>query len=138
MAGFVRFQSAVPNRGGRFPGVFALANGLARQGRLSAKDLAWWRDANARLTAAYADPATVAPECYDPELNPGARAWFKLPPTPPLEMTRDYLTLLDRYGIGWVELRTTSPGRVVYEDDIQVVAVPYTYEADWRLHDHSP
>lgn len=40
---YVRFQSAVPNRRGAFPGVFALANGLAGDGRLSAEDLRLWR-----------------------------------------------------------------------------------------------
>ncbi|MEH3088457.1 MAG: hypothetical protein PGN24_02270 [Microbacterium arborescens] len=38
MAEFVRFQSMVPNRRGRFPGVFALVNGLASQGMLSLDD----------------------------------------------------------------------------------------------------
>jgi hypothetical protein len=136
--GLIRFQSAVPSRSGRFPGVFALANALARQGRLSAADLAWWHAANARLTAAYVDPTTVVPGCYDPEVNPGARAWFRLPSSTPLDMTREYLGLLDRYGVAWTELRTTTPGRITYEDAVQVVAVPFTYDADWWLHDGSP
>ncbi len=75
---FRRFQSAVPNRHGRFPGLFALANGLREQRRLS-----------------------------------------------------PYLALLDRYDVAWVELRTTSPGRVTYADDVQIVAVPLTYPEHW-------
>ena len=133
--GLIRFQSAVPSRSGRFPGVFALANALARQGRLSADDLEWWRAANTRLTAAYADPSVVSPDCYDSRINPGARAWFKLPTSTPLSMTREYLSLLDRYGVAWMEVRATTPGRITYEDAVQVVAVPHTYDADWWLHD---
>ncbi|WP_454050074.1 hypothetical protein [Cellulomonas sp. Marseille-Q8402] len=129
MPGLIRFQSAVPSRSGRFPGVFALANALARQGRLSAADTAWWRAANARMSAAYVDPSTVSPTCYDQRINPGARAWFRLPTSAPLEMTREYLGLLNRYGVEWMELRTTSPGRITYEDAVQVVAVPRTDEA---------
>lgn len=32
---YVRFQATAPNRRGRFPGVFGLVNGLARDGRLT-------------------------------------------------------------------------------------------------------
>ena len=130
---FRRFQSAVPNGRGTFPGVFALTNGLGRGERLSAADRAWWAAANARGDSLYPDPSTVDPSCYDRELNPGARAWFKDSATELLAITAHYLDLLDRYGVPWVELRSAWPGRVVYEDDVQVVAVPYTHAADWRL-----
>ena len=48
-----------------------------------------------------------------------------------LELTRGYLTLLDRYAIGWAEVRTDHPGRIVYEDPVQVIAVPPGYPRDW-------
>ncbi|UIJ35621.1 hypothetical protein [Allobranchiibius sp. GilTou73] len=48
-------------------------------------------------------------------------------------MTTDYLRLLDRYDVPWVQLRTAHPGRVVYQDDVQVVAVPFEYPAAWPL-----
>ncbi len=41
------------------------------------------------------------------------------------------LELLDRYDVRWVELRTNTPGRITYEDDVQVVAVPFSYPDDW-------
>ncbi|WP_129667260.1 hypothetical protein [Phytoactinopolyspora endophytica] len=130
MPRFVRFQSAVPNRHGRFPGIFALTNRLGRSCKLSAADHEWWKQANAKATAAYPDPSTRDPRCYDPELNPGARSWFKSDATHLLDMCQGYLRLLDRYGVAWVELRTDHPGTVVYEDPDQVVAVPYTHAAD--------
>jgi len=128
---FVRFQSSVPNRRGTYPGVFALANGLASDGLLTEPDRVWWRAANDRADALYAQPSTVDPRCYDTESSPGARAWFKESATELIAMTQEYLALLDRYGIGWVELRTSSPGRISYEDDVQVVAVPGSYPGDW-------
>ncbi|MCG2797536.1 MAG: hypothetical protein L6367_03245 [Cellulomonas sp.] len=112
-----------------------MANGLALQGRLSTIDMAWWRAANAHLTESYVDPSTAAPECYDRTLNPGARAWFKDGARDQIGLVREYLVVLDRYGVGWVELRTNAPGRIVYEDDVQVIAVPYDYDRDWPLHD---
>ncbi len=131
MTVLIRFQSAVPNRRGTFPGVFALANGLAHAGRLTDQDARWWRAANDRAAAAYVDPESVAPGCYDPVGNPGARAWFRSDATGLLAMTREYLGLLDRYGVGWTELRTATPGRIVYQDGVQVVAVPPTFRDDW-------
>ncbi|WP_325051479.1 hypothetical protein [Cellulomonas rhizosphaerae] len=81
------------------------------------------RDSNARCDAAYVDPTTVVPDCYDRAANPGARAWFKETADELLELTAGYLDLLDRYGVAWVRLTTDAPGRVTYEDDVQVVAV---------------
>ncbi|WP_157973742.1 hypothetical protein [Desertihabitans aurantiacus] len=127
----VRFQSAVANRLGRFPGVFAMANGLAHQGLLSPEDHQWWRSANDAANAAYHDPSTVDPSCYDPTLNPGARSWFKSDATGLLSTVQQYLALLDRYAVPWHELRTRTPGRIVYEDDVQVVAVPHTHAEHW-------
>ncbi|ROS23978.1 hypothetical protein [Cellulomonas sp. PhB150] len=120
---FIRFQSATPNARGTFPGVFALANGLARDGRLSDDDRRWLRESNARCDAAYTDPTTVVPECYDRTAHPGARSWFKTTAGHLLDLTAPYLDLLDRYGVAWVRLTTDDPGRVTYEDDVQVVAV---------------
>ena len=130
MQPFIRFQSAVPNRRGRFPGVFAMANGLAHEGMLTPADLEWWRTANARAEAAYTDPTRTTPDCYDPVRNAGARSWFRLSAAHLLEMTQEYLSLLDRYGVLWTELRTRTPGRITYEDEVQVVAVPPSH-ADW-------
>lgn len=130
---FRRFQSAVPNRRGSFPGIFAMANGLLRAGMLAEADSDWVRRENARGEHAYTDPSTVVPGCYDPVRNPGARSWFKDDAHELLAMAREYAVLLDRYDVAWVELRTAHPGRIVYEDEVQVVAVPFTHEEHWPL-----
>jgi hypothetical protein len=133
MGEFIRYQSAVPNRRGRFPGVFAMANGLRDAGLLSEEDKQWLKIANATATATYADPTTVVADCYNSELNPGARSWFKAESMQLLDMTAAYLDLLDRHDVPWMALHTRNPGRLVYEDAVQVVAVPHTYPDHWPL-----
>ena len=120
---FVRYQSALANQRGTFPGVFALANGLAADGLLTEVDAAWLRAANDRANRAYPDPTNESPDCYDRVANPGACAWFRVSATELLAMTAEYLELLDRYGIAWVEVTSNDPGRLTYEDEVQVVAV---------------
>jgi len=127
---YVRFQSAVPNRRGTYPGVFALANGLRLSGLLSAEEGEWMDAANARASESYADPRSVDPDCYDRDINPGARAWFRATAADLLAFTGDYLALLDRHDVPWQELRTRTPGRIVYADDVQVIATPHTVD-DW-------
>ncbi|MEV8133493.1 hypothetical protein AB0O54_20395 [Pseudarthrobacter oxydans] len=131
MGEFIRYQSAVPNRRGRFPGVFAMANGLRNEGLLSEADKQWLQVANENANVAYTDPTTVVAGCYNSELNPGARSWFKAESTQLLDMAAAYLDLLDRHNIPWIALRTRNPGRLVYEDEVQVVAVPHTYPDHW-------
>lgn len=132
MIEFVRYQSAVPNRNGRYPGVFALANGLRHHGLLTDEDAEWHREANRRATAAYVDPTTVDPDCYDQSRNPGAKAWFAGEAVDLLALTDPYLDLLGRYNAPWVRITSRTPGQIVYRDDVQIVAVPHTYPADRR------
>ncbi|WP_232317968.1 hypothetical protein [Neomicrococcus aestuarii] len=108
-----------------------MANGLRSEGLLNDDELRWLEEPNTAANAAYTDPSTVTPDCYDSVLNPGARSWFKSDASELLQMTAGYLQLLDCHGIQWMELRTRTPGRIVYEDTVQVVAVPYNYPEHW-------
>ena len=123
---FVRFHSPVANARGTYPGIFALANGLAEDGRLNEADARWLHRANARGEGAYADPSTTHPETYDRVANPGAAAWFRSSAISLLEYVRGYQELLARYEVDCVESRSNDPGRVIYSDDVQVVVVPHT------------
>jgi hypothetical protein len=111
--------------------VFALANGLRDDGLLTPEDQGWLLEANRNATATYVDPTTVDPTCYDPTVNPGARAWFVADAANLLAMAASYLELLDRYEVPWMQLITHSPGRIVYRDATQIVAVPYQHPSDW-------
>ena len=125
MTAFVRFQATTSNARGHHPGVFALVNGLAADGRLSAEDERWRQAANADMTARYVDPSTVDPGVYDRQLHPGASAWFRAKADELIERVRAYCDLLDRHGIGWERVDRADPGRIVYADAVQVVVVPH-------------
>ncbi len=65
------------------------------------------------------------PTVYDHEIHPGAAAWFK--PTSQALITRvaGYLEILAAHGIECRTIRSSNPGRIVYEDAYQIVVVPY-------------
>ncbi len=123
---YVRYQATQPNHRGTFPGVFALANGLSRDGLLAPEDQAWWRSANNWCNGAYADPCSEAPKIYDRTLNPGAQSWFKSSAQHLLKKADEYRDLLTRYGVDCDRILADDPGKVVYADDVQVVVVPYS------------
>ncbi|AWE48497.1 MULTISPECIES: hypothetical protein [Streptomyces] len=124
---YLRFQSPHRNDRGRFTGVFGLVNNLAREGRLSEEQEAFRRLNNKWYDAAYTDPSTVDPTVYDDEVNPGAAAWFKPSATHLLARVPGYLEILSAHGVDCRVLRSTDPGQVVYEDDVQIVVVPYAH-----------
>lgn len=122
---FVRYQAPKLNTRGIYVGIFGLANGLARNGKLSDEDYQWWQNANAWYDAAYPDPNLIDPTIYDRTRNLHAQAWFKTGALHLLARIPGYLNLLDHYGVQWEELRSPSPGHVLYEDDVQVVVNPH-------------
>ncbi|NEB79341.1 hypothetical protein G3I40_29590 [Streptomyces sp. SID14478] len=122
--GYVRFQSPHRNRRGTFTGLFGLVNNLAREGRLTAEQESFRRVNNAWYDAAYTDPSTVDPTVYDEEVNPGAAAWFKPTATHLLDRVPGYLEILAAHGVDCRLVRSADPGRVLYEDDVQIVVVP--------------
>jgi hypothetical protein len=65
----------------------------------------------------------IRPVC-DPSVNPGAVAWFKLPAVELIAKTALYWELLDTRQVAWERFETADPGRVVHEDEVQVIAVP--------------
>jgi hypothetical protein len=121
---FVRFESARPDVTGRHIGIFGLVNVLGRHGMLTAAEEAVRREANSWLDAAYPDPCTTHPTVYDPEIHPGAAAWFRATATGLLERVPPYLALLDAHAVAWRRVSTSEPGRIIYEDPFQVVALP--------------
>lgn len=127
-AGFVRYQATEVNRHGNRVGIFALANSLARGGELSSRDYQWWRAANEWYDAAYPDPSSTDPGVYDHGVNPHAQAWFKTTAGDLLARIPGYLDLLNRYGVPYEELQSSSPGRILYEDDVQIVVDPYRWQ----------
>ncbi|WP_255801098.1 hypothetical protein [Mycobacteroides abscessus] len=122
---YVRYESPVPNSKGQNVGIFALANDLAYSGRLSPSDWTWWRASNDWLNTAYVDPATVDPTLFDNTTTPPVTCWFKSNAVHLLDRVPGYLALLDRYGVAWTVRRAGQPGRILYDDDVQVVVAPF-------------
>ena len=122
---YLRYQSATANARGAHPGIFGLANGLARSGLLTEEDRAWWRANNDWFDAAYPNPAEVDPTLFDKSRHPVASCWFKETAGHLLDRVTGYLELLDRYQVDWRELRSADPGQIRYEDDVQVVVTPW-------------
>ncbi|WP_328400989.1 hypothetical protein [Nocardia sp. NBC_00403] len=121
---FVRFQSAAPNRHGRYPGVFALVNGLSWSGRLTDQQEQFRQRQNAWYQANLIDPAQAHPSIYDRRRHPGATAWFKASATQLIAGVSGYLAILDAHGTGWVRLDSNSLGQIIYNDQHQVIAMP--------------
>ncbi len=122
---YVRFQAAVPNRRGRYAGVFGLFNGLAREGVLTEEQERFRQTNNAWYYANYTNPSSVDPSVYDREIHPTAAAWFKSSAVHLIDRLDGYLAILDDHGVGWVRLESADPGRIIYEDADQVVVVDH-------------
>ena len=118
---FVRYQRPTPSARGHHPGIFGLANGLARAGVLSSTEWAFWREHNDWYEANLTYPDARA---YDRAVNPRAASWFKTSAVAFLAPIPGYLAILRAHGVRCVQVRSDDPGTVVYEDAHQVVVVP--------------
>lgn len=121
---YVRFQAAQPNRHGRFPGVFALVNGLSSEGRLTVEQERFRRSGNDWFTDHLVNPYEVDRRVYDRDRHPGAVAWFKSTALSMIDRVSGYLDILDSHGITWERLDSDTPGIILYEDPQQIVALP--------------
>jgi hypothetical protein len=97
---------------------------------LSPEEYSWWRANNDWYNAAYTDPSTVDPSIFDLTRHPHTACWFKESATHLLSRVPGYLQLLDAHCVEWVEVRSADPGIVLYEDDVQIVVVPYADAAE--------
>lgn len=126
---YLRYESCVPNPRGLFPGVYALANGLARAGKLTESEYRQWKETNELLDAAY-----VSPTVYQKLPDDALTSWYIEDSAPQLlESVGFYTDLLDAYNIPWRQVRSANPGEVVYRDDVQVVVRPFSYQQYWAL-----
>jgi hypothetical protein len=120
---YVRFQAATPNRRGIRPGVFALLNRAEQQGLLTAGQVSLKRSAYAWFDANLTDPSAVNPAVYDRERYPLAVAWFKASSHAHLDWADRCAGILAAHGVVCEEVRSPSPGVVIYEDQHQVIAL---------------
>lgn len=131
---YIRFQSPAPGRRGVHIGVFGLTNSLGRAGALTDDEHRAWRLGNDWFNAAYPDPSATRPDVYDEHVHPRATAWFKDSATHLLERLPPYLEILAAHGVACVRVESADPGRIVYEDDVEVVVVPHDPAATTSYH----
>lgn len=114
---YVRFRSVYHSATGFKVGVFGLVNVLGRHGMLAPDEERFRRENNSWYEAAYPSPTSHYQE------HPDAVAWFKGAATELLERIPGYLAILDTHRIAWEEVRTSTPGLIVYEDACQILAI---------------
>lgn len=126
VARYVRFQSPEADHRGRYVGVFGLVNSAAKQGVLPPEQEHFRRTNNAWYDATYTNPTTVDPAVYDPGTNPFAAAWFKSTASELIARVDGYLDLCSALGIVCQRVESDNPGKIIYEDAVQIVVVPMT------------
>ncbi|WP_202387033.1 hypothetical protein [Nocardioides flavescens] len=131
---YIRFQSPTAGKRGVHTGVFGLMNLLGRAGRLTAREEQDWRVGNDWFDAAYPDPSVSDPTVYDEHLNPLATAWFRTSATHLLERVPRCLEILAAHDVACKRVEVEDPGRIIYEDDVQIVVVPHDPRATTSFH----
>jgi hypothetical protein len=123
---FIRFIVASRDpRSGRRQGLFEAAAQLRASGRLSHQDelrldeLQQWFGENLPVPNRFSLSAR-------PHRKAQALSWFRDTATEQIARMREYLALLERYGFVVEMLREKRPGYVVYEDEYQVAAYPFS------------
>ena len=76
------------------------------------------------MNAAYADPSEIDGTVSDRSIHPSTECWFRTSAENLLARVREYLSHIDRYGIGWVDRLDDNPGEVLHEDDAQIDVIP--------------
>ncbi len=117
---YLRFQGRVPNLGtASMLGIFQLAIELRDRHDAPTyvtnelnRHLSWF---NAHLDA---------PEVLDDDTHYRAICWFKPAATEPLHRIWSMKAMLQEFGYPIDLVKAKSPGRIIFEDDWQVVAKP--------------
>ena len=110
---------------GRRQGLFQAAGFLRRSGRLSAGDedtldaLRIWFGANLNVPNRFALSGR-------PHAKAQAISWFKDTASEHIARMRAYGNILEGYGLTVRMIRTDRPGYVLYEDEHQVTAYPFS------------
>ena len=125
---FIRF--VVPGRHAKSDqrrGVFAALYVLEEQGELFPHERIWLDEIEAWFNQHLRSPTRFA---WSSRPNAPKRAitWLKLSATEHVSRMRELAAFLEHKDVPVEELRTTKPGYVLYEDEHQVVAMPFGNE----------
>lgn len=125
---FIRFVVAVRDEtSDQQSGVFQAIYRLERAGELLPHESEWFAGIERWFNANLKSPSRLT---WSSRPNAPRRAisWFKLSATAHIARMRELVVLLEHKDITVEEFRTDKPGYIVYEDDHQVAAIPFTNE----------
>ncbi len=109
-------------------GIFTALYDLESQGELAAHELIWFRELESWFNDHLARPERLA---WSTRPNAPERTitWLKLSALDHVRRMRELASLLEHKDIPVQELRTDRPGYIVYEDEHQVAALPFSGQA---------
>jgi hypothetical protein len=132
---FLRFVVSERHaRSDREAGIFSALYALEDRGELRAGEIEWFRESELWLNKHLPRPDRLAWSSR-PNAPERALSWFKDSAVEHVSRVRALCELLEHKGIPVTELRTEKPGYVVYQDEYQVVAMPFeneTFQANPR------
>lgn len=114
---FVRFVVGTDGENHRWlTGIITEARLLRDRGRLAPYHQASLENAYAWLNA-----HLPVPPFSRSDWGPEAVSWFKDTAGPPIEKMWEIVAILREHGIAVRLLRSRNPGKIIYEDDFQIV-----------------
>ena len=125
---FIRFVIAERDQDSdREAGVYTALYALERRGELAPYELEWFRETDRWLTKHLKRPTRFAWSSR-PNAPERAISWLKATADEHVTRMRSLVALLEHKHIGVTELKTERPGYILYEDEHQVVAMPFGAE----------
>jgi hypothetical protein len=128
VATFVRFAVTARHAvSDQQQGVFTALYTLKGAGALLPYEEEWFQEIERWFNANLASPSRMAWSSR-PNAPKRAISWLKLSATEHVTRMRELVTLLEHKDVAVEEFRTDKPGYIVYEDDHQIAAIPFTTE----------
>jgi len=110
---------------GHRSGFFSTAYELRDHGSISSEELNELKNALAWFSANMERPSRFT-RSKNPRATETAISWFKSSARTHIDQARKVLRILNRNGHTVEMIKTSRPGYVVFEDDFQIVAVPFS------------
>lgn len=126
---YLRFTSdKIDERTGRPMGAFTVAYELLDEGELSKEEEVELRGLLAWFSAHLQIPTKFSRNRNDSHKNTQGISWIKDTANEVVSSLWGLKDFLERQGFSITVVRTERPGRVVYEDKLQVIAEPFHQE----------
>lgn len=122
---FIRFEVAEKDEvSGREKGLFSAMTDLLDKNELFEYEIAQeleiynWFKKNLR-------PPPAQTAARGPKAKPRSISWFKSSAQEHIDKMRSYAQILESHDVLVNQINSDRPGKIVYEDEFQVAAIPY-------------